>query len=74
MSDVILSIENLSKRYCKSLKRSLWYGLIDLAGEISLNKLHREPTIVTKESYKEIRNSLHPYPKMIMDLAMKHFK
>jgi len=34
MSDVLVSVNSVSKKYCRSLKRSLWYGLQDLAGEI----------------------------------------
>ena len=35
MSDeVLLRVENVSKRFCRSLKSSLWYGLQDLGKEI----------------------------------------
>jgi len=33
--DVLVRVENVSKRFCRSLKRSLWYGLQDLGSEIS---------------------------------------
>src|ERR1051325_11047165 len=36
MSDAVLSVENLSKKFCRSLKRSLWYGVQDLVGAICL--------------------------------------
>jgi lipopolysaccharide transport system ATP-binding protein len=32
----MLKVENLSKKYCRNLKRSLWYGVKDLAGEMLL--------------------------------------
>lgn len=32
--DVLVRVENVSKRFCRSLKRSLWYGLLDLGSEI----------------------------------------
>ena len=32
--DVLLRVENVSKRFCRSLKRSLWYGLQDLGSEL----------------------------------------
>lgn len=32
--DVLVRVENLSKRFCRSFKRSLWYGLQDLSSEI----------------------------------------
>lgn len=34
MSDVLIRVEGVSKRFCRSLKRSLWYGLQDLGSEL----------------------------------------
>jgi lipopolysaccharide transport system ATP-binding protein len=34
MSDVLVKVDNVSKRFCRSLKRSLWYGVQDLGSEI----------------------------------------
>ena len=34
MGDVIVKAEHVSKRFCKSLRRSLWYGVRDIAGEL----------------------------------------
>lgn len=34
MSEILVNAENVSKRFCRSLKRSLWYGLQDLSREI----------------------------------------
>jgi lipopolysaccharide transport system ATP-binding protein len=31
--DVLVIVDNVSKRFCRSLKRSLWYGLQGLASE-----------------------------------------
>lgn len=33
--DVLVRVENVSKRFCRSLKRSLWHGLGDLGKELS---------------------------------------
>jgi lipopolysaccharide transport system ATP-binding protein len=33
-NDVLVRVENVSKRFCRSLKRSLWYGVQDLGNEI----------------------------------------
>lgn len=30
----LIKVENLSKKYCRDLKRSLWYGVKDIAGEV----------------------------------------
>jgi lipopolysaccharide transport system ATP-binding protein len=36
MSDEILvKVENVSKKFCRDLKKSLWYGIRDIAGEIT---------------------------------------
>jgi len=36
MSDTtLIVVENLSKKFCRSLKRSLWYGVKDLVSELS---------------------------------------
>jgi len=36
MSDeVLITVEKLSKKYCRTLKKSLWYGLKDIAGEFN---------------------------------------
>jgi lipopolysaccharide transport system ATP-binding protein len=42
MGTTVLKVENLSKKFCRSLKRSLWYGLKDLAGELLLTRGRRD--------------------------------
>src|SRR4051794_37523007 len=32
--DVLVRVEGLSKKFCRSLKKSLWYGMIDMSREI----------------------------------------
>lgn len=34
MPQPILSVQNVSKKFCRSLKRSLWYGVSDIAGDL----------------------------------------
>ncbi len=34
MSDVLVTVENVSKKFCRNLKRSLWYGMQDLGKEL----------------------------------------
>ncbi len=38
MSDTLIKVENVSKKFCLDLKTSLWYGMKDMAGEIFGNK------------------------------------
>lgn len=42
MNEVLITVENLSKKFCKDLKTSLWYGVKDLASGLSNNKNDRE--------------------------------
>ena len=36
MSDVVLvRVEGVSKKFCRSLKKSLWYGVCDIASELN---------------------------------------
>jgi len=34
-SDVLVSVDGVSKRFCRSLRRSLWYGLRDIVSELN---------------------------------------
>jgi len=40
--DVLIKVEGLSKKFCKDLKTSLWYGVKDLLSGITGNKEERE--------------------------------
>lgn len=33
--EVLVRVEGVSKKFCRSLKKSLWYGICDIAGELS---------------------------------------
>jgi ABC-type polysaccharide/polyol phosphate transport system ATPase subunit len=33
-NDVLIKVDNVSKKFCRTLKRSLWYGVQDVAGEM----------------------------------------
>lgn len=35
MSDTLVKVEGVSKKFCRSLKKSLWYGMQDLGREIT---------------------------------------
>lgn len=34
MTDTLIKVENVSKKFCRSLKKSLWYGMQDLGCEL----------------------------------------
>jgi len=35
MSDTLITVDNASKKFCRSLKQSLWYGVKDLGAELT---------------------------------------
>ena len=35
MSDTLITVDNVSKKFCRNLKRSLWYGVKDLGAELT---------------------------------------
>lgn len=35
MPDALITVDNVSKKFCRSLKRSLWYGVKDLSCELT---------------------------------------
>lgn len=40
--EVLVTVENLSKKFCRDLKQSLWYGLKDITSEVLGRKLKGE--------------------------------
>ena len=36
--DILVKVENVSKKFCRSLKKSLWYGVQDIVSD--LNPFH----------------------------------
>lgn len=38
--EILIKVENVSKKYCRDLKRSLWYGLQDIASEVLAGRRH----------------------------------
>lgn len=41
-NDVLISVEGVSKKFCRSLKKSLWYGLKDIFSEVTGSKRKEE--------------------------------
>jgi lipopolysaccharide transport system ATP-binding protein len=44
-SDCRATVENVSKKYCKDLRRSLWYGLQDIAAELNVRRRVPRPAL-----------------------------
>ncbi|MCP5052033.1 MAG: ABC transporter ATP-binding protein [bacterium] len=41
MSESLVVVENLGKKFCRNLKRSLWYGIRDIGSELVGRKRHK---------------------------------
>jgi lipopolysaccharide transport system ATP-binding protein len=46
MNDVLITAEHVSKKFCRSLKRSLWYGVKDMAGALKLSSRSEAATAI----------------------------
>ena len=54
MSENLITVENISKKFCRRLRRSLWYGVKDLGSElIGRNNSHKD---LRKEEYWAVDN------------------
>ena len=53
-NDVLIKVENVSKKFCRSLKRSLWYGVRDLGRELCARKGNK--TFLRKDEFWAARN------------------
>ena len=53
-SEVLIKVENTSKKFCRNFKKSLWYGIKDTASDI-LNIAHKKQP--EEQLCPEIRNS-----------------
>ena len=51
--EVLVRVENVSKKFCRSLKRSLWYGLQDAATELTGRKSDHE---LRKEEFWAVKD------------------
>lgn len=43
--DTLICVENVSKKFCRSLKRSLWYGVRDIGSELLLGRNDHQGTL-----------------------------
>ena len=40
--EVLVRVDGVGKKFCRSLKKSLWYGVCDIAGELLPGRKRRE--------------------------------
>ena len=52
-ADLLVSVDGVSKRFCRSLKRSLWYGMQDIVGELLPSSRRRSSAASGKIGLRE---------------------
>jgi lipopolysaccharide transport system ATP-binding protein len=55
MSETLVRVDNVSKKFCRSLRRSLWYGLQDLGSELT-GKPHHSQDQLRPDEFWAIRD------------------
>lgn len=60
--EVLVKVDGVSKKFCRSLKKSLWYGLCDIAGELS--PFGRHPRIAEDGDQSSISQPMTPPPSL----------
>jgi lipopolysaccharide transport system ATP-binding protein len=55
MSETLIKVENVSKIFCRDLKRSLWYGMKDLGSEL-LGRSHNNNGPLRKDEFWAVRD------------------
>ena len=53
--DVLVKVENVSKKFCRSLKKSLWYGMKDLGSEL-IGRSHRGNNDLRPDEFWAVKN------------------
>jgi len=54
MSDPLITVDNISKKFCHRLKRSLWYGMKDFATQL----IGYEAICLISRDYSQIKLTL----------------
>jgi lipopolysaccharide transport system ATP-binding protein len=55
MSEPLIKVEGLSKKFCRDLKRSLWYGLQDLGREVT-GRRHASSDVLRPHEFWAVRD------------------
>src|SRR4029450_4727562 len=55
-SDILVSVDAVSKRFCRSLKRSLWYGIVDIVSELNPLSARPHEVALRPDEFWAVRN------------------
>ncbi len=50
MTETLIKVEGLSKKFCRSLKKSLWYGMQDMGSEL-IGKRHGKDGVLREQEF-----------------------
>jgi len=56
MNETLVKVENASKKFCRDLKRSLWYGMRDLGSEL-LGKPHNGGGLLREKEFWAVKDA-----------------
>ncbi len=55
-SEVLVSVDAISKRFCRSLKRSLWYGVTDIVSDLNPFSTQSNEVLLRENEFWAVRN------------------
>jgi ABC-type polysaccharide/polyol phosphate transport system ATPase subunit len=55
MNETLITVENVSKKFCRDLKRSLWYGMKDLGSEL-VGRSHNDDGRLRKDEFWAVKD------------------
>src|SRR5262245_27392909 len=59
-SDVLVQCDNVSKKFCRDLKRSLWYGVQDMIADFMPSHLSVRPRVTGRNAPSRVEDGLRP--------------
>jgi len=55
MGETLIKVEGLSKKFCRSLKKSMWYGMQDIGSEL-VGKRHGSDGVLRADEFWAVKN------------------
>ena len=55
-SEVLVSVDGISKKFCRSLRRSLWYGVGDIVSDLNLFTTRASDVDLREDEFWAVRN------------------
>ncbi len=55
MGETLIKVEGLSKKFCRSLKKSMWYGMLDIGSEL-LGRRHSPDGVLRQDEFWAVKD------------------